>query len=230
MLSNVGKKRIYHGIVHQIKETIKKGEVLPGGKMPSERTLASTLAVSRTSIKEAYSVLESAGIVEIRQGSGVYLLKNDTEDIISKLNAIIRGQTVDMVELMELRQAVEVDIAYYAALRREQQDIEQLDRAFHQLEKAVSKKSLAAEEDLAFHMLIAKAARNRVIAQVMNMVSDQVLVGLEDSRAQSLAVPGKSQEILEEHRNIYKAVRDGSPHLAGKAMREHLQNVKQRYL
>ncbi len=228
--SPIRKKRVYHMIVEQIKECIKRGEVVPGEKMPSERTLAAKLSVSRTSVKEAFSVLESSGIVEIKQGSGVYLLENTIEDIMNKLRALIRGQSANMVELMELRQAVEVDIAYYAAHRRNQQDIVGLEQFYLQLEQAVLANSLAAEEDLAFHMYIARIARNQLLAQVMNMVSDQVLIGLEDSRARSLDIPGQSEQILQEHRAIFKSIQEGEPSSASAAMREHLKNVKQRYL
>ncbi|WP_079526361.1 FadR/GntR family transcriptional regulator [Halobacillus hunanensis] len=228
--SPIRKKRVYHMIVEQIKECIKRGEVVPGGKLPSERTLAAKLSVSRTSVKEAFSVLESSGIVEIKQGSGVYLLENTIEDIMNKLRALIRGQSANMVELMELRQAVEVDIAFYAAHRRNQQDIVGLEQSYLQLEQAVVANSLAAEEDLAFHMYIARIARNQLLAQVMTMVSDQVLIGLEDSRARSLDIPGQSEQILQEHKAIYQSIQEGEPNSASAAMREHLENVKQRYL
>lgn len=229
-LSPVKKKRVYQDIVEQIKQSVEKGEVLPGEKMPSERTLATTLSVSRTSVKEAFSVLESAGVVEIKQGSGVFLRKNTTDDIIAKINTVVRGQSVDIVELMELRQAIEGDAAYYAAIRRNHEDVEKLNHAFLQLEKSVSEDRLAAEEDLAFHMSIAEAARNSVIAKVMYMVSDQLLDGLEQSRSNTLTIPGKSETILDEHRKIYEAVRDSDPQKARQAMCHHLQQVKLRYV
>lgn len=87
----VKKPRMYHDIVKQIKAAIKEKEILPGEKLPSERTLSETLSVSRTSVKEAFSVLESAGVVEIKQGSGVFLLKAPIDDILEKLNAVVQG-------------------------------------------------------------------------------------------------------------------------------------------
>lgn len=131
---------------------------------------------------------------------------------------------------MELRQAIEGECAYYAALRGSHDDLERLYHTFSDLEKAVLEQRLAADEDLAFHMSIAKAAQNRTIAKVMNMVSDQLMVGLEKSRANTLKRPGKSHSILEEHRNIYEAIKDGHSQLAREAMWDHLQKVKQRYL
>lgn len=229
-LSPVRKKRVYQDIVEQIKKAIEKGEIFQGEKLPSERALAESFSVSRTSVKEAFSVLESAGVVEIKQGSGVFLIKNNTDEIIAKINSVIRGVAVDIVELMELRQAIEGDAAYYAALRGTKEDVEAVYKAFCDLENAVSKRSIAAEEDLTFHMSIAKAARNSITEKVMYMISDQVLEGLNESRTNTLEVPNKSQTILTEHRFIYEAIQEGNPDQAKEAMCNHLQKVKQRYL
>ncbi|WP_257347638.1 FadR/GntR family transcriptional regulator [Pseudalkalibacillus decolorationis] len=224
------KKRLYHEIVEHIKEEIERGEILPGGKLPSERGLATTLSVSRTSVKEAFSVLESSGVVEIKQGSGVFLLKNSTDELLAKITMIFQSNSIDIVELMELRQAIEGDAAYYAAMRGDETTIESIRKAYERLERAVKGKSLAADEDFQFHMTIAKAGRNSLLYKVMDMVSGELLAGLEESRAKTLKVPGESKKILDEHFRIYEAIRDGSPQTAREAMHNHLQKVKQRYL
>ncbi|WLD93324.1 FadR/GntR family transcriptional regulator [Alkalihalobacillus sp. AL-G] len=229
-LSPIKKKRLYQHIVKQIQMAIKGGGILPGEKLPSERVLASTLSVSRTSVKEAFSVLEAAGVVQIKQGSGVYLLKNSKEDILEKINTILQGRSVNMVELMELRQSIEGDAAYYAAVRSDKKTIELLGKAYERLEQAVRNKTLAADEDYQFHICIAKAARNSLIFRVMDMVSGELFAGLEESRTKTLEVPGKSKEILHEHLQIYEAIKEGDPQAARDAMRDHLQKVKQRYL
>ncbi|WP_161493817.1 FadR/GntR family transcriptional regulator [Virgibacillus necropolis] len=226
----VRKKRVYQDIVEQIKQAIERGEISQGEKLPSERTLAETFSVSRTSIKEAFSVLESAGIVEIKQGSGVFLLKNNTADIIARITSVIRGTAVDIVELMELRQSIEGDAAYYAALRGDKKDVEVIYKAFCDLENAVLNKKIAAEEDLAFHMSIASAAKNSIVKKVMYMISDQVLEGLKESRTNTLKVPNNSKIILGEHRVIYEAIQEENPGKAKEAMCNHLQKVKHRYL
>ncbi|WP_174614450.1 FadR/GntR family transcriptional regulator [Virgibacillus ihumii] len=226
----VKKKRVYHVIVEQIKSAIEREEIVHGEKMPSERYLAHELSVSRTSVKEAFSVLESAGVVEIKHGSGVYLRKNTKEDLISKMNAIIRGVTVDIVELMELRLAIERDAAYYAAVRGSEMDIQAIYVALRELKNAVLQGHVAAEEDLSFHMAVAKAAGNSVIEKVMYMLSDQVLEGLKESRSNTLIHPKNSQVILEEHRKIYEAIEAGDALEAQESMSNHLHNVKERYL
>ncbi|MFC4557803.1 FadR/GntR family transcriptional regulator [Virgibacillus kekensis] len=226
----VKKKRIYQEIIEQLKQKIEEGEICYGEKLPSERMLADKLSVSRTSVKEAFSVLESAGVVEIRQGSGVYLRKNSHEDMISRINAIIHGVAVDIVELMEFRLALERDAAYYAAERGSAEEMESIYAAFRNLESAVEKNNIAAEEDLAFHMTIARAAGNSVTERVMLMLSDQIREGLIESRARTLKIPDQSRIVLEEHRAIYEAIKNGNAIEARRAMDRHLEAVKQRYL
>ena len=102
--------------------------------------------------------------------------------------------------------------------------------AYEQLETAVANGSIAADEDLQFHMGIATAARSTLIFKVMDMVSGELLAGLEESRAKTLEVPGKSKEILGEHLQILNAIKSGDGQAAREAMRNHLQKVKQRYL
>lgn len=84
------KKRIHEVVIEQIKKDIEEKNLLPGDRLPSERAMASNLAVSRTSIKEAFSVLQSAGLIEIKHGSGARLLKDNTADIVMKVNMIVK--------------------------------------------------------------------------------------------------------------------------------------------
>lgn len=226
----IRKRRVYQEIVAQIKASIERGEILPGDRLPSERTMAEMLSVSRNSIKEAFLVLESAGVIEIKQGSGVYLLEKTIDDLLAQINGIIHGITSNIVELLEFRQAIEGDSAYYAAIRSNKEDIKSIATVFDQLEAAVNDDNIGAEEDLAFHMAIAKAAKNRVMEQIMVMLYHQILLHLNESRANTLATPGKSKIILEEHRMIYQAIKNQNPQLAKENMYNHLQNVKQRNL
>ncbi|GGB43742.1 GntR family transcriptional regulator [Lentibacillus populi] len=224
------KRRVYQMVVEHIKSEIENKEILPGDKLPSERVLAARLSVSRTSVKEAFSVLESNGLIEIKHGSGVTLREDNVEDIIMKMNLAVHGETVNIVELMELRQAIEGETSHLAAIRCNDEDIKKLHQSYVNLEKAVKAGELAAKEDLAFHMSIAKIARNLLISEVMYMVSDRLLEGLKESRAKTFQIPGKPETILEEHKKIMIAIRDRNPKQARAAMYSHLQKVKQRYL
>src|SRR5699024_8169317 len=113
-LKTISQKRIYHDIIRQISEAIEKGQIKPGERFPSERKLAARMSVSRTSIKEAISVLDSSGVVLIKPGVGVFLKDEGMDALLAEINAILKD-SFDLVEILELRQAVESDAAYYAA-------------------------------------------------------------------------------------------------------------------
>jgi len=229
------KKRVYQTIVEHVKSAIERKEMIPGDKLPSERTLASHLSVSRTSVKEAYSVLESAGLVEIKHGSGVILLKDNTEDIIMKMNVLVRGESFDIVELMEFRQAIEGETAYLAAVRCNEDDANTLEQAFRRFEKTVSGKDaevseIGAKEDLDFHMCIARISRNLLFVEVMYMIYGRLYEALKDAPVKTVQIPGRNQTVLAEHYKLFTAIKDKNPELAREAMTEHLQSVKQIYL
>lgn len=227
-LKPVKRKKVSQEIIEQIMSAIERKELKPGDQLPSERTLAELLSVSRTSVQEATSILASAGIVEIRPGVGVFLIKGSIEDTLSKLRAIVHGVDVNLIELMEMRQSIEGDAAFYAAKRATEQDLESIKEAFLALEQAVLKGEVAAEEDYHFHMAILAAAKNQVMKRVMDMVSDSLLEGLTQTRYDTLE-KGKSREILEEHRGIMMAIQARDAELARKRMWQHLQGVKERF-
>lgn len=224
----VEKKRIYHDIIEQIKIAIEKGELKPGDQLPSERKLAESLSVSRTTVKEAISVLDSAGIVTIKPGVGVFLRKSGMDDIVLDINVIL-GKKVNLVELLEFRQALEGNSAYYAAIRSTAEDHARLKSAFERLEGAVLANSLAAEEDYEFHLAICIASKNQLFKRVLYSVTDFFLEGLKESRSKSL-MAGRAKIILEEHRKIYEAILSGDAPLARKEMWDHIQKVKERFI
>lgn len=227
-LKPVKRKRVYQEIVEQIKSAVEQKKLKPGEQLPTERTLAQALSVSRTSVKEAISILEASGVVEVRPGVGVFLVKGGIEDTLSKLQAVVQGGDISLIELMEMRQAIEGDAAYYAAMRRHENDILVIERAFLELERAVQAGEVAAEEDYLFHMAIITAAKNGVMKRVMDLISDALLEGLSKTRRDTLE-KGNAFEILEEHRGIYEAIKDEKGELARKRMWKHLQNVKERF-
>lgn len=227
-LKTIPKKRIYHDIIKQMQEAIEKGQVKPGQRFPSERKLAQLLSVSRTSVKEAISVLDSSGVVSIKPGIGVFLRDDGMNNILYDINVILKD-SFDLVEILELRQAVESDAAYYAALRREPEDLAKIENAFTALEDAVTHNKLAADEDYIFHMEICKAAGNVLLQKVILYISDTLIDSLRESRSQTLKIPGRSKAVLEEHREIFKTIRNGDKSGARRNMWEHLQNVKRRF-
>lgn len=111
------RERVYQAVIQQIKQAIEQGEILPGEKLPSERTLAETLGVSRTSIKEAMTVLESTGVIDVRPGVGMFVREESERSLLLKFSMILDEKEEKLDDLIELRQAIEGDAAFYAAIR-----------------------------------------------------------------------------------------------------------------
>lgn len=229
-LSPIKKKRVYQEIIEQIKFAIERGEINPGDKLPSERKLADDLSVSRTSVKEAISVLDSTGIVDIQPGIGVFLRNRTANDIVLQMDDILTGQENNIIEIMEMRQAIEGDAAYYAAKRSGEKEREAIKKALDKLEQAVKENRVAAEEDFEFHLAICKAAQNSLITRVMYLISDVLLDGLIESRSKTLKVSGLSEKIVDEHKEIYSAIINSNAENARDLMVKHLQGVRDRYV
>src|SRR5699024_9359456 len=148
------RKRVYEYIIDQIKIAIEEGRVKPGDKLPSERALAEKLDVSRTSVKEAITVLESSGIVTVRPGVGMYLSNDSRRTLISQVTLMINQRTDHFSDLIELWQAIERDAAYYAAIRMTHEQEDKLTPIYHMLIRSEQNAVVATEDDYEFPVTI----------------------------------------------------------------------------
>lgn len=228
-MSEINNQRVYIKVVNHLKKEIEKNNILPGNILPTERNLASKLKCSRTSVKEAMAVMESEGLIEIKRGSGSRLLKNDIEDILLRMQLIINSSSSSIINLIELREAIETKSAYLAALRREEKDLIGINNSLVDLKKAIRNKEIAAKEDLSFHINIAKASKNLLFVEVMYLISNRLLDKLKESRSETKKHPGESEKVYKEHTRIFEAIEESDPDLASQMMRNHLNNVKKRY-
>jgi GntR family transcriptional repressor for pyruvate dehydrogenase complex len=226
----IKKARAYQGVMEQVKRSVEAGELSAGERLPSERELAAALSISRTAVREAISALESAGIVEIRPGVGVFLKKDSPQEIVQRIDDALNPDGAYLVELLELRQGIETQAAYLAALNADERLKDEIAEAYAILKKAVRRDQLGTEEDFRFHLAVVNASGNRMLGQVIKLVSGRFKDGLEESRKQSLSIPGQSQAILLEHEEILRAIQAGEAEKARDSMWRHLDNVRTRYL
>lgn len=225
------KTRFYTSVIERIKLAVKSGDLQPGDKLPSERELATALSISRTAVREGISALEFSGAVEIRPGVGIFLVEDaGVNEIIARVSAVVNDGDTILTELLELRQAVENHAAYLAASRAIEHQKLYIREAYRDLEKAVASGTVGSEEDFRFHLSVVKASGNRMLEQVTELVSGRFKAGLEESRKESLSIPGQSKKILLEHKEILRAIEAGQAKEAHDSMWRHLENVRIRYL
>lgn len=222
----IKKNRASKIVIDQIKTAIQKGEFLPGDKLPPERDLAKQFSVSRGVVREAISVLESKGVVEVKPGKGVFLSTNPQEDLFELLNSLVENENSSLIELLELRQSIESQAAYYAAQRRTQRELDKIEDALNKLEACFLEGKVAAEEDFQFHMAVAEASHNSMMVHTLRLIADVIIQGLYEARSDALLIPGQAKIAMEEHKKIFQAIKDKDPESARNAMINHLENVK----
>lgn len=220
----IKKTRAYEQVVIQIKDSIEKGKFLPGERLPSEREMSELLSISRSVIREAMSILQTSNIIDIRPGSGVFLKTNTKEELLNKMNRVLLPDNLDLIGLLEVRQGLEAQSAYLAAMRANEKDIQEIHKALINLEKAVENQELAATEDLAFHLAIGKASKNKILNDLLNLISDSFLENLEETRSK-LREHNKVSVFISEHRVIYDAIVAGEAEKARELMTISLKNT-----
>lgn len=221
-------KRTTEIILDQIKELIVKGELSQGDKLLTENELSERFQVSRTSVREALAALSLTGILEIRQGGGIYVKANASNAIIEPLTFILLLEKNKLQNILEVRKALEVEAAGLAALRRNEEELATLGDLIEQMENDLPDAQNSEALDLKFHLTLAKASENPLLDRMMNTVQEIMGQTLQVTRAlwMSATTEGTSYRLFEDHRNIYEMIRDQDADMARKLTYEHLRKVE----
>jgi DNA-binding FadR family transcriptional regulator len=217
-------------VVERIAAEIRSGRLAPGSKLPTEQELMTAMRVSRTVVREAVAALRAEGLVLTRQGSGAFVAA-DASRVPFRIDPDGLSSIGDMLEVMELRLAVEVEAAALAAERITPSVLAPIGRALRAIDAAIRRGEGAIREDFAFHRAIADASGNPRFAQLLEFLGRHVIP--RQSIRVSLTTAEEQRQYLlriqKEHRRIYEAIRDGEPAEARKAMRGHLTGSLKRY-
>ncbi|MBX9591873.1 MAG: FadR family transcriptional regulator [Hyphomonadaceae bacterium] len=216
-------------VIGRIAKEIRGGRLAPGARLPTEQALMTAMGVSRTVVREAVAALRADGLVTTRQGSGAYVA--DASRVPFRIDPRGLSTIEDVLEVMELRLALEVEAAALAAERMTPQRLLPITRALRAIEDAIRKGEAAVNEDFAFHRAIAEASGNGRFAELLEFLGRHVIP--RQSVRVALVTPAEQRQYLmriqQEHARIYAGIRDGDPGEARKAMRSHLRRGLMRY-
>lgn len=220
-LEPVRKIRLYESIVKQIQKLITSGSLQPGDKLPPERELAEELKVSRTSIREALRALEMMGYLESRVGvkGGTYIKEVSFSNIVSPFSESLLQHDEFVVDLLETRLVLEIEVARLAAIRRTEKDLEELDRAVRLMETDIENGGVGLTGDNEFHRVLANASANRVLQEFVNLCGNLLEIEREDHLKHQ---EGEPRRALEEHKQIVEAIRAKDSGWAQEIMEGHL--------
>lgn len=212
-------------VAQQLLGMVQARHLKPGEKFPPERELAETLGVSRPSLREALRALSLLGVVNIRQGGGVYVSALDPQSLLAPLHFFIRLDDHNIQSLFEARILIESGVAALAAARITDAQLKGLEACVKLDEQAVNDPDQFIKLDLDFHEIIFTAADNSFLTRVARSL--QVLG--QASREITAYIPGVLQRSLDDHRHIYNALRKKDADQASAAMKMHLCHVRDAY-
>lgn len=229
LLHPVETQRASEAIYDQIKALIVEGQLKPGDRLPSERSLMEAIARSRPTIREALRMLEREGLIHTVPGGSGAVVQQPSADIVTQsLDTMLQVGGVSLEELGEFRLHNDVAVARWAAQRRTQSDIETLQDILDQMEQCIQSKDwegfLALDPE--FHCQLAYAGRN-VVAAIMSQVLSQLSNPISVKHILEQPASGTEKQILniwDMHKRIFDAVCAGCPQKAAEAMAYHIQD------
>ncbi|EFM09933.1 GntR domain protein [Paenibacillus curdlanolyticus YK9] len=225
-VAKLDKRNHYEEITEQIKALIGSGKLKVGDKLPSTKEMSERFGVGRSTMREALSGLKAMGLIEIRQGGGCRVVREQPLAEPSSALASMRLDGTSLLELLEARQALEISNASIAAAKRSESDIEQLRLIVADMVEAAGDDAAGERLDVAFHQAIAHATGNSILVQLFDTITQQTESAIRDvRRAEMYANRAVADQLLCEHNIICEAIATGDEALAGSAMREHLQHV-----
>jgi GntR family transcriptional repressor for pyruvate dehydrogenase complex len=207
-------------IAQQILGQIADGTLRPGDRLPTENQLLEQLGVGRSTLREALRSLSGMGLLDIRHGQGVFVAMDASHVGLRQLDWALLLGSREMLNLVEARKVLEIQIAALAAERATPADLERMAACLQDMRSARVRQTLQ-EADVAFHLALAEASQNDVFVHIIRTIRELVRRMLWQS-------PATRAGRVTEHERILRAVRAGDAEAATQAMRDHFHETEER--
>jgi len=206
-------------VVSYVRRLIEDGQFKAGDKLPPERKMAEVTGVSRASVRAGLRSLATVGVVEARRGAGTFVADGPPLLGVNPLSLFAALHGIPQRELFETRRVIEIDLAGLAAERAGGEELAAISEEVNEVFASLEDVHRFLVHDIRFHRAVATAARNPLLAAIMEMVADLFY----DRRKKTVDRWRDAPEAAEQHRRIYQAIRAGNVERARKEMDTHLQ-------
>ncbi|MDO8212000.1 FadR/GntR family transcriptional regulator [Conexibacter sp. CPCC 206217] len=217
--------RAFEQIIVQIEDAIIGGRLQLGDRLPSEREMAETFGVSRASVREALRVLEMFGVVVARRGTGPEagsVLAAETQSGLQNVLRLHAGLLrIPTHDIVDVRAALERQVAEQAARNATPESLEQLRRLIDDMSKAPSIGVYHAR-DTEFHVQLARASGNALLPVLMEALRGAMRRAMVDGFARLTDWQQERDRLVEEHRAILDRIEQRDPDGAAEALRRHV--------
>ena len=223
-------------VARPLLDYIFSGQVGLGEKLPSERQLSESFGVGRSVVREGIKSLGLLGLVEFRHGGGTYL-RSHQSDLLPRVIewGLMLGEQHSQ-DLVEARQHIERVTSELAAERRDEAQLAEIEQALEAMRAATTVDEFV-EADVHFHLSVARASGNGVLANMLTNISSLLHVWIhrvvEVERAKAVEADGgvswpQEHTSLQEHVGVLEAIRNGDPTAAREAMTFHMDRASAR--
>jgi len=211
-------------IIQQLKQLIISGQLRPGDRLPAERHLSERFGVGRSYVREAILKLEFYGLLKTNPQSGTYVSGLSIKVIDNLITDIIKFNKDDFSALIEARYYLELDAVKLAAERRTDEDLKVIEQAMLEYETKTLSGQDAVEDDMLFHMMIARASHNSVIESMVLILIPDLIKTITENK---ICGENRGKLAIAEHRAIYNAINAGDIDAVENAMASHLDDILQ---
>ena len=226
-IKSIQTKKIYKNIVEQIIFLIREGSLKSGDKLPPERTLAEMLDVSRASLREALSVMEIMGIVDIRPGEGSFVSDLDVQPFLSLVLPLMLKEGSFEDDLIEFRRLLEIsgiklvckNVTENAGLLNE------LKNTVDQMGEKIDDVEAGAKLDVQFHRILFSMSNNIVLIKVLDYLGFILERTVKFNRNSILSKGETATMLYKYHTDIYDAIAKGDEKIAATALETHFDFV-----
>jgi DNA-binding FadR family transcriptional regulator len=210
--------------IERIKAMIAEGSLEPGRRLPTERELAASLGISRSSMREAIRALTVLGVLEARHGSGIYVTGLRAADLLETFGVVADlSQGERLVELLEVRRVLESTATALAAARITPEHLAEVEEHLAAMDATDDPDRILAH-DLAFHRAIAVAAGNETMAAILEGLSTRTFRARVWRGYQEEGAIARTRR---EHAAIHRALAARDPEAARAAAAAHVSEVEQ---
>lgn len=223
-LNKTDNQYIQNNIILGIKNLINDKNLEPGDKLPSERMLSEKFCVTRNNIREAIHKLEFYGLLKSIPQSGTFVANIGVTAMNGMIDDILRLEDSDFKSLVETRILLELKTVKLAALRRTDEDIKNIKKALDDHNNKVMLGQDAVQEDLLFHLAIAKASGNTTMNNFMLIITPEIITKFEKYH---VCNDNTNQSTKLEHTAIYESILEKNPSKAKEMMKKHFKTLYQ---
>lgn len=218
------KDSIVERIIHALTQSIIKGDLKPGDKIPTEPELAQMFQVGRNSVREAIKVLSHFGVVEIKRADGTFISRKFNSRMLDPMLYGIILQSDSASDILELREVFDIGILLVVIKRCTLDTVENIKAAYKSMEAAIADKSnspeAVLEQDISFHSTISASIDNKLINEVAGYI-DRITIPSRIATMDAIMKGGQQDEFLKLHLDIVRIIENKESDKVVSAVNDH---------